>query len=304
MTEEEIMNDLEFESDLIDRDSKIKAVNEQLDLDHNSYVAISGGLDSTIASFLLDYSLPNNNIPRVFQNTGIEYIEIVKFVKEWAKRDKRIIILNQKRNIKKTLKQYGYPFKSKEHAMRVNDFNRGSEANYIKKYITGIDKGEPTRFKCPKILLYQFEERGKYNYSRACCYKLKKEQMHQWEKENKKTIVITGMKKEEGGNRRNISCLSKKMDKFHPLAPVSEAWEWEFVKRFNIDICKLYYPPYNFKRTGCKGCPNNEDIFETLETLKKLLPKEYKQCWHLWKPVYNEYIRIGYRLPKDYKKED
>ena len=48
---------------------------------------------------------------------------------------------------------------------------------------------------------------------------------------------------------------------------------------------------------------NNEDIFETLETLKKLLPNEYKQCWHLWRPVYNEYIRIGYRLPKDYKED-
>ena len=25
---------------------------------------------------------------------------------------------------------------------------------------------------------------------------------------------------------------------------------------------------------------------------------EYKQCLHLWKPVYDEYIRIGYRLKK------
>lgn len=296
------MTEQEFLFDLEDRGAKIKAVNEQLDLLNKSYIAISGGLDSTIVSYLIDLYLPNNNIPRVFQNTGIEYIEIVKFVKEWAKRDKRIIILNQERNIKKTLNEYGYPFKSKEHAMRVNDFNRGSMANYIQKYITGIDKDEKeTRFKCPKILLYQFEYRGKCHYSRACCYKLKKEQMHRWERLNNKSIVITGMRQEEGGNRRNISCLSKKLDKFHPLAPITEAWEWEFIKRYNIDICKLYYPPFNFKRTGCKGCPNNEDIFETLETLKKLLPNEYKQCWHLWRPVYEEYIRLGYRLPKDYK---
>lgn len=169
------MKEQEFLFDLTDRGAKIKAVNEQLDLLNNSYIAISGGLDSTVVSYLIDLYLPNNNIPRVFQNTGIEYIEIVKFVKEWAKRDKRIIILNQERNIKKTLNEYGYPFKSKEHAMRVNDFNRGSTANYIQKYITGIDKDEKeTRFKCPKILLYQFEYRGKCHYSRACCYKLKK----------------------------------------------------------------------------------------------------------------------------------
>ena len=28
----------------------------------------------------------------------------------------------------------------------------------------------------------------------------------------------------------------------------------------------------------------------------KLFPNEYKQCLHLWKPVYDEYIRIGFRL--------
>jgi len=28
----------------------------------------------------------------------------------------------------------------------------------------------------------------------------------------------------------------------------------------------------------------------------KLQPTQYKQCLHLWKPVYDEYIRIGYRL--------
>ena len=30
--------------------------------------------------------------------------------------------------------------------------------------------------------------------------------------------------------------------------------------------------------------------------MRKLLPNEYKQCLHLWKPVYDEYIRIGYRM--------
>ena len=34
--------------------------------------------------------------------------------------------------------------------------------------------------------------------------------------------------------------------------------------------------------------------------MKKLLPNEYKQCLLLWKPVYDEYIRLGYRLDKDF----
>ena len=34
--------------------------------------------------------------------------------------------------------------------------------------------------------------------------------------------------------------------------------------------------------------------------MEKLLPNERKQCEIIWKPVYEEYRRIGYRL-KPYK---
>lgn len=30
--------------------------------------------------------------------------------------------------------------------------------------------------------------------------------------------------------------------------------------------------------------------------LKELLPNEYKQCEFIWKPVYDEYKRINYRI--------
>ena len=38
---------------------------------------------------------------------------------------------------------------------------------------------------------------------------------------------------------------------------------------------------------------------EELETLEKYLPEERRQCEYLWKPVYDEYRRIGYRLDKE-----
>lgn len=39
-------------------------------------------------------------------------------------------------------------------------------------------------------------------------------------------------------------------------------------------------------------------INEQLDVMSKLLPNERKQCEILWKPVYEEYRRIGYRLEK------
>lgn len=120
---------------------------------------------------------------------------------------------------------------------------------------------------------------------------------------NNKSIAITGIRGAEGGMRGLVGCTifkDKKLIKFHPLQVISDEWEDEFIKRNNIQLCELYYPPYNFKRTGCKGCPFALGLQEQLLTMKKLLPNEYKQCLHLWKPVYDEYVRLGYRLSKDF----
>lgn len=63
-----------------------------------------------------------------------------------------------------------------------------------------------------------------------------------------------------------------------------------------IKLCKLYYPPYNFERTGCKGCPFALKLQDQLDLMQIFFPAERKQCENIWEPVYNEYRRIGYRL--------
>ena len=66
---------------LFDRLEVIKQTIEKYG-EENFYLAFSGGKDSTIVHYLLDMALPNNKIPRVFSNTGIEYNLVVKFVRE------------------------------------------------------------------------------------------------------------------------------------------------------------------------------------------------------------------------------
>lgn len=48
--------------------------------EENFYLSFSGGKDSTVLSHLIDMALPNNRIPRVYANTGIEYRLILEFV--------------------------------------------------------------------------------------------------------------------------------------------------------------------------------------------------------------------------------
>lgn len=277
---------------LVDRIAVIQAMK-----DKNMVLSFSGGKDSTVLHYLLDMALPNNNIPRVFIDTGIEFNAIRKFIYDLASKDKRIIILKPQRNIKSILTTYGYPFKSKEHSQKLSSYQKnGEKTKAVRDY---IGKGTKASYLCPKILKYQFTPQFNIKVSDLCCSKLKKETFKNYIKSlnDKDTITITGMRISEGGLRgshKGHKCIFK--DKFHPLFPISEEWENWFISKYNIRLCELYYPPYNFKRTGCKGCPFNIKLQEELDIMKDLLPNEYKQCEIIWKPIYDEYRRIGYRL--------
>lgn len=289
----------EHEFTLADRITKIKSINEQYDLEHNAYVSFSGGKDSTVLHYLIDEALPGNNIPRVFINTGIEYKLLLKFVRELAKKDNRIIIYNVNKNIRDTLNEVGYPFKSKTHSKKLLEYRKGYPCKSVQGYWRKTK--EPYVMQCPEVLMYQTDPSFKLKISDRCCYEFKKEPVHRYEKESGRIIGITGMRKAEGGSRFNITCTvfsDKNLKRFHPLSIVNEEFEDWFIESRNIRLCDLYYAPYNFHRTGCKGSPYTLYLQENLDTLAQLLPSERKQCEILWKPVYDEYRRIGYRLRK------
>lgn len=104
-----------------------------------------------------------------------------------------------------------------------------------------------------------------------------------------------------GGKRASIKgCIltdkNGNVKRFHPLIKVDDDWENWLVDQQHIELCPLYKEPYNFKRTGCAGCPFSLDLQEQLETMELYLPRERAKCEIIWKPVYEEYRRIGYRL--------
>ena len=121
---------------LFDRIQVIQATNKKYDLEHNAYLSFSGGKDSTILHHLLDMALPNNRIPRVFIDTGIEYQMIRDFVLKLAKNDNRFVILKPTKPIKQTLESVGYPFKSKQHSHNIWLYQQNKEKfKEIKKVI-------------------------------------------------------------------------------------------------------------------------------------------------------------------------
>lgn len=300
MTEEEFL--------LQDRIAKIKSINDEHDLLNNSYLAYSGGQDSNVLSKLIDLALPGNEIPRVYSDTGIELSAVRNFVIEKAKTDKRIIIIKPKLPIKETLEQNGYPFKSKMHSKYVYLFQKGGlEYKSVRAYLEMelTRKGQHIYRPCPKKLQYQFSPDFKLKISDLCCYYMKEWPLDNWRKENNKNIGIIGIMADEGGRRLRARCFvhlhsgGKNQYNFQPLSPLTKSWEDWFIKEYDIKLPIVYYPPYNFTRTGCKGCPFALDLKEELDILEKYFPAERKQCEYIWKPVYDEYRRIGYRLPKE-----
>lgn len=215
----------EFEFELADRITKIKSMNELYDLEHNAFISFSGGKDSTVLSKLIDEALPDNKIPRVFFNTGIEYKEILRFVREKASEDSRFIIYNSSVNIRNMLETKGYPFKSKEFAQKMYTYQRSGYCKTVTDYI-GTTGNKAKTFCCPDKLKPCFTPDFTLKVSDKCCKELKKKISEKWSKENNRPIVITGMTRGEGGVRKSKTACAVfdegKLHKFHPLFPVSK----------------------------------------------------------------------------------
>ena len=300
--------------------------------EENFYISFSGGKDSTVVHHLVDMALPNNKIPRVFSNTGIEFKAIVDFVK--SLNDPRLVIIHPKKKVRETLEKVGYPFKSKLYSQNYAVYRRNKDAIHreIEKietnpklkedyeYIHNLPKGVKAVIKFiynlrerereigestfigtfPNILRYQWDL--DMNISDKCCLEFKEKPLEKWEKENKKPYKILGLMREEGGRRAFTNCVvfrGNRLHSFQPLAKVTKDWEEWFIDQYNIQLCELYYEPYNFERTGCVGCPYSIRIQEELETLERVLPSARRQAEYLWQPVYEEYRRIGYRLKRE-----
>lgn len=149
---------------LNDRISKLQSIVEGFsslgEFERTTYISHSGGKDSCVLSAIVDMALPKNNLKRIYNNTGIDYPQAVKFVRKLAKNDSRFLIIPPKKNVKKTLDQVGYPFKSKQHSHNLLIYkNNWQKCEYYKKkllttkkdLLDRVQKGQATHGDCKYI---------------------------------------------------------------------------------------------------------------------------------------------------------
>lgn len=94
----------------------------------NVYISYSGGKDSTVLADLVHRIYPD--VPMVYSNTGLEYLEIQKFAK-----DKGATFIRPNMAFMDVIKTYGYPIVSKEVSEAIYYARRNGGGN-LKKVST------------------------------------------------------------------------------------------------------------------------------------------------------------------------
>lgn len=125
------------------------------------YISFSGGKDSTVLLDIVRKIYPG--IEAVFVNTGLEYPEIVDFVKQ----HENIIILRPKKNFKQVLAQYGYPVISKEVSATIEQAKQTPGGAKYQRLHGISDTGY-------NFSRYLFLEDAPFKISDRCCKIMKK----------------------------------------------------------------------------------------------------------------------------------
>ncbi len=140
----------------------------------NTYIAFSGGKDSTVLVDLVKTIYPK--IKLVFIDTGLEYPEIRAFVKTFE----NTTILKPKMRFDEVIKKYGYPLINKEVSQLIYYYRKG--ATWAVNKIDGKDKTGTSSERKERFIKYKSLISLDFRISSYCCNVMKKSVSGDFEK--------------------------------------------------------------------------------------------------------------------------
>ena len=245
------------------------------------YVSFSGGKDSTVLKHIVDNTPGVHDVPAVFVNTGLEYPEIQKFVKDvkagkWDCFNSNVEIVRPEMRFDEVVKKYGYPVISKEISSCVKGAKTGSKSRLARLNGTcTMQDGTPSMYNCPK---WKFMLDAPYEIGADCCKIMKKNPAKEYEKETGRKAII-GMLADESVKRREAwmktgcNAFDLKRPQSQPMAFWTEQDILHYIKKFNVPYCPVYgdiqvKPPEGTEEGQINaidylGCWDESDILET-----------------------------------------
>lgn len=275
------------------------------------YVSFSGGLDSTVLLHLVRGVYPD--VSGVFSNTGLEWPEIVEFVKQTD----NIETIRPKDSFKKVIEEDGYPVVNKRTSMMIERIRSPLDQNiYCRRlYLDGIKQdGAPGSKSSVLAKKWRYLLNAPFKISEKCCDRLKKKPLQCYTRRSKKKPII-GVMADEGGQRvesyLKTGCVSfnGNNSKCKPLGFWTRQDVLEYILRYNIPYCSIYGEvkrneqgllyTTGEQRTGCLYCAfgiQSEQCPNRYQRLEKLHPELHDYCMNKlgFKEVM-EYMQIPYR---------
>ena len=220
------------------------------------YVSFSGGKDSTVLAdvFARICQQFGWKLYLVFVNTGLEYPEIQKFVKEYAEWlrqqygiEVELEILRPKMRFDEVIKQYGYPLISKQVSKTVSAARRlDSKFGVVcRERLNGTElqkSGKKSLYNCSKykpLLDVDFE------VSNFCCDIMKKTPSHKYSKQTGKmaitaTMADESMLREKVWIKQGCNAFDAKNPISNPMSFWTEQDVLQYIKRYNLPIASVY----------------------------------------------------------------
>lgn len=255
---------------LKDLESKFKKINPK-----EYYLSYSGGKDSHFLYWFIKEYLHDTDIEIVGVNTYMEHHEILQRI---LKNCDRVLIPKMKpMEIKE---KYGIPCFSKFQDEMISRYQNGSRTKNTMNAITG--EGRIT-FKLNKKARELTLNNQLHKVSNKCCKVIKKDTLHQYEKESKRKAIL-GVRGGESVLRKSqyTSCFTKDK-KFTPIHDLTDELLEKIINKYNIEVPKVYK---HINRTGCMGCPygkkNTEKELSLInENQKKFVCKYFKESYEV-----------------------
>ena len=255
--------------------------------DGEVYVSFSGGKDSTVLKHIVDNTSGVYDVPAVFVNTGLEYPEIQRFVKDiqagkYPCFNSNVEIIRPDMRFDEVVKKYGYPVVSKEVANTVHGAKHGGgsgkwKTTRLQRLMGELldNNGNKSMFNCEK---WAFLLDAPFEVSDSCCAVMKKKPAKKYEKETKRNPII-GTLAEEGRLRKQQwikhGCNSFDGNKARsaPLSFWTNQDILHYIKKFNVPYASVYgeiqvKPPEGTEEGQINvidylGCYEPEDVLET-----------------------------------------